>query len=125
MQDCDRFLLNHVNQDTSRPDGMMCDEKVLRGRQRLTLLCDRTGPSLVTQLFGTTTLAWSSCQECAHESVRKADTLLFDLAYPTEEQSRSSHPSFPDLLRGGMLKETHSKAWCEKCQNYKVGRHPH
>lgn len=79
---------------------------------------------MVTQLFGTTTLAWSSCQECAHESVRKADTLLFDLAYPTEEQSKSTHPSFPELLRGGMLKETHSKAWCEKCQNYKVGRDP-
>lgn len=99
LQDCNRFLLNHVNQDTARSDG---------------------SPSPVTALFGTTTWAASTCQECNHQSTRRADTLLFDLLYPSDLQQRSTPPSFTDLLASSLLKETHTKAWCEQCQSYKV-----
>lgn len=99
LQDCNRFLLNHVNQDMARTDG----------------------GSPITALLGTTTWTESICQECRHESTRRQDTLLFDLLYPPDlHQSQSPPPTFTELLASSMLKETHTKTWCEQCQSYKV-----
>lgn len=92
VQDCNRFLLNHLTQDLTK--------------------------SLAPH-FATKTSAVSRCHACGHEQARPLDTLFVDMVYPADEPLRAAPPTFTGLLHASMVRETETKAWCEQCQLYK------
>jgi PAB-dependent poly(A)-specific ribonuclease subunit 2 len=73
---------------------------------------------IIDQLFGSTSLSHSKCLSCKHMTARETRSFQYDLS--VNEASKSSNESFISLLRSSIARESHTKAWCDKCARYQL-----
>ena len=62
------------------------------------------------------------CVKCHSETVRHGGTFVNELAYPARHllkgQMRGSQPSFSQVLKASVERETQTRGWCDKCRRY-------
>ena len=94
---------NHTNVEEFRPK----KKKFLSEKSCLITLSKKKN-QIVQKLFSSLTVSYSKCSVCKHETSREVRNVQYSLD-PLENMS------FTEVLRTSLLRETQTKAWCEKC----------
>lgn len=73
---------------------------------------------IINELFGSTCNSQSKCLSCKQETIRETRPFQYDMVFP--DASKNSNESFASILKSSLKRETHTKAWCEKCSRYQL-----
>lgn len=75
--------------------------------------------AIIFETFGSVTASHSKCLSCKHETTREMKSFQFDLTFPDSNKT-NTNATFASILKFSLLRETHTKAWCEKCSRYQL-----
>lgn len=74
-----------------------------------------TKASAIDQVLGIDLKTTNTCQSCGHIATRQNTLQAVDLAYPRKPVEA---PSFPELLRSSIIRETSTRAACSNCKQF-------
>ncbi|KAL2069699.1 hypothetical protein VTL71DRAFT_14378 [Oculimacula yallundae] len=101
LQGLNRFLLDRLTQDWKSilPQNSMFD-----------------------QILATSATTGIRCMACRSEHTRPGTTFVNELLYPLPKilvrNARAHKPSFSQILKASVERETTSRGWCSRCQRY-------
>jgi len=72
-------------------------------------------PSAIDQVLGIDLKTTNTCQACGHIATRFSTLQAVDLAYP---RKIAESPSFAELLRSSIIRETSTRAACSHCKQF-------
>jgi len=72
-------------------------------------------PSVIDQVLGIELKTTNTCQSCGFVATRHGTLQAVDLAYPRKP---AEAPSFPELLRSSIIRETSTRAACSNCKQF-------
>ena len=81
--------------------------------------------AIIEKLFGSNSVSSSKCLSCKHVATRETTSFQYDMIVNDSLSSSSSsknslNESFVGLLKATLIRESHTKAWCEKCARYQL-----
>jgi PAB-dependent poly(A)-specific ribonuclease subunit 2 len=79
--------------------------------------------AIIEKLFGSNSLSSSKCLSCKHIATRETTSFQYDMIVNdvTSTMSKNSlNDTFAGLLKATLIRESHTKAWCEKCARYQL-----
>ncbi|KAI5919619.1 PAB-dependent poly(A)-specific ribonuclease subunit PAN2 [Camillea tinctor] len=113
LQQLTRFLLHQMSQNYS---SMASSIQHFGG--------EAPHPGAIEELFQTSATSYIRCMNCRRETTKPDSTMVNELMYP---QTKSSHrnqrvrvPTFSQVLKMSVERETTTKGWCRDCQKYQT-----
>ncbi|KAI9848000.1 MAG: poly(A)-specific ribonuclease [Thelocarpon superellum] len=58
------------------------------------------------------------CVKCQSETIREGGTVVNELAYPSHHSLKGHRPSFSQIVKASVERETQTRGWCDKCRRY-------
>lgn len=110
MENFNRFIFEQLHKESSQNPPMFPSEIFT------------SFPPIIDQVFGTTGISHNKCLSCKFETRRETSSFQFDLVLPeqTPTNPSGSEATFLSVLHNTLKRETHTKAWCEKCARYQL-----
>ncbi|KAH8816153.1 PAB-dependent poly(A)-specific ribonuclease subunit PAN2 [Xylogone sp. PMI_703] len=107
LQGLNRFLLERITQDyRSIPPHANAFDQV----------------SINPKVLATSATITIRCMNCRSEHTRPGTTYVNELVYPIQKMgvrnARTVKPSFSQVLKASVERETTSRGWCSRCQRY-------